>query len=574
MRVNISLKIIMSLLSITFILFSAMSYISVETYARDVTDSFVTRAEAVAYSIEAGIHNEDDIEERSNLLSLLQKSMWLDPEITDITFYVPRGGVLVGYVSSNSNNLDSMPGEKIIEVYESGEMLQGITDDKGGRKLRITGPLHLSGQVVGAVEMDFTMEEVDKKIADQVLFYAWFYVPVVLAFVLSIFVLLRTFIIKPLHKINEGMEAVSREKLDYAVRIDSDDEMGDLASAFNQMRKDLKQSRDQIKKHSQELEQKVEERTADLNQKVQELSNTKTAVLNMMEDMDEANKELVETQDRLKKTLQKLREMDAKKDQFISIAAHELKTPLTSIHGFSQLLQSEKILKDKTKREKYLKIMDKESKRLGKLVGDILDLSRIDLGTVKLRPEKVDINGMMENIKKEMEMAVKKAGLKSEYEIGEDIPRVRTDREKLTEIVINLINNAVKYTPKGKIYVKVFEEGENVHFMVKDTGMGISRKFQEKIFDRFYQVDSSFTRSAGGTGLGLSLCKEFVKMLGGEIWVVSEPRKGSEFHFTIPLKGSSSKYEKEEERKARKVLKESEDAEKKIKSTGLFSDKG
>lgn len=354
----------------------------------------------------------------------------------------------------------------------------------------------------------------------------------VAAVISGIFIFLT---IKPIQDLVKSTEKVRSGDLD--IKIDSSKFEGEieiLAIGFNQMVHDLKIYQDQIKKHAEELEQRVVERTNELYEKVKELTDSKTAVLNMMDDIDETNKELIKTQEDLKKSLKELKETDIKKDEFISIAAHELKTPLTSIHGFSQLLQSADV--NAEKRNKYLKIVDHETKRLAKLVDDILNLSRIDLGAVKLAIEEVDLTDLLDRIKKEMNVQMKARRLASEYDIDGNLPKITTDVEKLTEVLINLINNAVKYTPKGKITVRVFREKDNVHFMVKDTGIGIAKKNHEHVFNRFYQVDSSYTRSAGGVGLGLSLCKEFVSLLGGKIWFESELGKGSEFHFTLPLK--------------------------------------
>ncbi|MCD6590865.1 MAG: HAMP domain-containing protein [Candidatus Aenigmarchaeota archaeon] len=372
-------------------------------------------------------------------------------------------------------------------------------------------------------------------------------------------------IANPLIKMAKITQKIAKGEFEHRLNIKSKDEIGELASAFNKMTRDLRNYHEQIKRHAEELEEKVAKRTKELNTKVKELTNMKTAMLNMMEDMDETNRELIRTEDELKKTLQELKEMDVKKDQFISIAAHELKTPLTSIHGFSQLLQNKKIADDPAKREKYLKIMDRETKRLAKLVDDILNLSRIDLGAVKLAFEKVDVNELMDSVRREMEVQIKKKGLKSECIIEKGLPKIVTDREKLTQILINLISNAVKYTEKGKITVKVFKDNEHVHFMVKDTGIGIAKDQQEKIFERFYQIDSSYTRKAGGTGLGLALCREFVTLLGGKIWVKSKKGKGSEFHFVLPVKGVPEQKIKRQEEKVAKNLKKVEEIKNRLK---------
>jgi len=377
--------------------------------------------------------------------------------------------------------------------------------------------------------------------------------------------LLNISVIVPIKELKKATTEIARGNLDTKIEFRSKDEIGQLASAFSQMALNLKGSQEDVRKHAAELESKVKKRTADLDKKVAELTDTKTAVLNMMEDMEETNRKLIETQEELEQSMSELKEMDIKKDQFISIAAHELKTPLTSIHGFAQLLQNRKVANEFTKRNKYLKIMDHETKRLANLVGDILDLSRIDLGTVKLNIETVDVNTLLDEVKGEMEVVIKGKKLEPVFELKK-LPKIRTDRERLTQILINIINNAVKYTQKGSVTVKAFKDNGDAHFVIKDTGIGISKEYQERIFDRFYQVDSSYTRKASGTGLGLSLCKEFVEMLGGSIWVNSDPEKGSEFHFTVPLKGVSGKMIRKEEAKARESIKKAKEMSEKMKT--------
>ncbi len=343
-------------------------------------------------------------------------------------------------------------------------------------------------------------------------------------------------ITKPIIRLRDAAIKIGQGVLDTEIEIKSSNEIGELAASLNQMSVNLKKSQGEIEKHAADLEERVKERTKNLDEKMAEMAETKAALLNMMEDSDDTNKSLVSAQGQLKQSMTKLEEIDAKKDQFISIAAHELKTPLTSIHGFSQLLQDDKIAVDREKRAKYLSIIDSETKRLATLVTDILDLSRVDLGTIKLMPSEVDINETMSNIQKEMNVQITQKGLLSEYVIEKNLPKLYTDKERFIQILMNLINNSVKYTPKGKITVKAARERDFIHFSIKDTGIGIAKENHGHIFERFYQVDSSYTRKAGGTGLGLSLCKEFIERMGGKIWFESDIGRGSEFHFTIPVK--------------------------------------
>lgn len=246
--------------------------------------------------------------------------------------------------------------------------------------------------------------------------------------------------------------------------------------------------------------------------------------------------ELRKSHEALKKAFEELRELDRKKDEFISMAAHELKTPLAAISGFSQLLKSESIISNKEVREKYLEIIEKETKRLAKLVDDMLDLSRIDLGTIKIEIKRVNLYKLVQRIRDEVENEVKKKGLKLILKLEKDLPIVTTDEDKLHRIILNLVSNAIKYTPKGKITIHALRKNDFIQFCVEDTGIGIPKKYLQKIFERFFQIESPYTRAHKGSGLGLSICKELVKLLGGKIWVESKVGKGSKFFFTIPIK--------------------------------------
>ncbi len=381
----------------------------------------------------------------------------------------------------------------------------------------------------------------------------YFIVLVILGVLVSL--LISGSITKPIVRLRDIAIEMGKGKLNTKIPVKTRDEIGELASAFRRMARNLRDSQKEIEKRAEELEMRVKERTKQLDSRVSELTDTKTAVLNMMEDVDRTNMELMKTQEQLKKSLAELEEVDVKKNQFISIAAHELKTPLTSIHGFSQLLLNKKVSEKVGMRDKYLKIMDHETKRLSDLVDDILDLSRIDMGTMKFNIEIIDMNELLDSIRKEAEILIKKKGLEPEYEIAGKLPKVRTDPEKITQILINLVNNAAKYTPKGKVVLGASREGQKLHLFVKDTGIGIPKGKQKKIFERFYQIDSSYTRGAGGTGLGLALCKEFIEMLGGEIYVKSEPNIGSEFHVMLPIRAALKKGAKE---RARESIKKAE----------------
>ncbi|MEM5792523.1 MAG: HAMP domain-containing sensor histidine kinase [Candidatus Aenigmatarchaeota archaeon] len=242
----------------------------------------------------------------------------------------------------------------------------------------------------------------------------------------------------------------------------------------------------------------------------------------------------VNAEKKLKDSIRKLKELNKEKNMFLSIAAHELKTPMAAIKGFTQLLNNDELIKDKEKRSKYLKIIENEVDRLSLLVTDLLDLTRIDLGTIKLIIEDTNVSEILDRVEKEMQQLAKEKNLQLSYECKKEI-KLKTDKEKLYEILINLVSNAIKYTEKGFVKIVAEKEGKLIKFSVIDTGIGIDKKYRKKIFERFFQIDPTYTRENKGYGLGLSVCKELVNKMGGKIWFDSEVGKGTTFYFTLPI---------------------------------------
>ena len=160
----------------------------------------------------------------------------------------------------------------------------------------------------------------------------------------------------------------------------------------------------------------------------------------------------------------------------------------------------------------------------------------MDIGTLKLAWEDIKITDLIEEIEEQMDIIIKTKKLESEYKIEDNLPAVSIDKDRMIQVISNLINNAVHYTDKGKIALEAKRENNDILFSVSDTGAGIPNEHLGEIFERFYQVDNPLTRKIGGTGLGLSLCQGFVEALGGKIWVESEVGKGSTFCFTLPIK--------------------------------------
>lgn len=229
-----------------------------------------------------------------------------------------------------------------------------------------------------------------------------------------------------------------------------------------------------------------------------------------------------------------LRRLERVRRDFVANVSHEFKTPLTAIQGFAETLLSG-ALDDKANRRRFVEIIREHAQRLARLTDDLLKLSRIEAGRLELevRPSRVEalVNGCIETTRLKAEAK----GIQIHADLEENAPMVRGDGAQLSEVLQNLLDNAVQYTPAGgKIEVRARSNGQGVVFTVIDTGIGIPESDLERIFERFYRVDAARSREAGGTGLGLAIARHIVDAHGGRIWVESAVGQGSRFHFSIP----------------------------------------
>lgn len=242
-------------------------------------------------------------------------------------------------------------------------------------------------------------------------------------------------------------------------------------------------------------------------------------------------------EEQLKITKEKAEESDKLKSAFLANMSHEIRTPLNGILGFSYLLSKEELRKNQ--KEKFNKIIKHNGKQLLNIINDILDISKLEAHQLTLYSSTFSLNELIKEIETlylNNEKLIKKQikftthlGLKTNND------HIIADRERIMQILQNLINNAVKFTEQGKIECGYEQKGHKLKFYVKDTGSGISKEKQQEIFERFSQEKRNYKQNVDGTGLGLSIAKGLLDLMGGEIWVDSEIEKGSTFYFTIPL---------------------------------------
>lgn len=256
----------------------------------------------------------------------------------------------------------------------------------------------------------------------------------------------------------------------------------------------------------------------------------KKAMLEIFHDITERK----QTEAELTTSKEKAEESDRLKTAFLHNVSHEIRTPMNAIVGFTTLLNEPDLTPENHR--SYLEIITQSSNHLLSIVTDIIEVSNIEAGKLKLNMNKVIAHSVMEELYRQFSLEASSKGLiliyeQADYEIDKHF---YTDYTKLFQVLSNLLANACKFTQEGHVKMGYYYHPDKIEFFVSDTGIGISKDQQTKIFERFYQVDSGKDRQYEGTGLGLSLSKAYIEFLGGKLWVESESGKGSTFFLTLP----------------------------------------
>jgi signal transduction histidine kinase len=312
-------------------------------------------------------------------------------------------------------------------------------------------------------------------------------------------------ILRPVTDLSNAARSVSEER-NYSVRVPtrSEDELGALAETFNRML-------EQIEHHDRDLEEQVSARTAELVA---------------------ANAELTAARDRAD-------EAARLKSEFLANISHEIRTPMNVILGMTEITLDSPLM---PLQRRYLSLVYRSARSLLKMISDILDFSKAEAGRLDISPVEFGLAPMLAEAVAGLAPRAHSKGLDLDLKLAPDLPgTVVGDPARLEQVMVNLIGNALKFTETGSVEVRATshpstDDAIDLEVAVRDTGIGISPAQQQYIFEAFRQVDGSATRHFGGIGLGLTISHTLVGMMGGRMWVESEPGKGSTFHFTVPLR--------------------------------------
>lgn len=340
---------------------------------------------------------------------------------------------------------------------------------------------------------------------------------VVSGIILTISIVLILFIARtislPLSKLTDLVIRIGKGNYDSKIDIKSSDEVGELATNFEIMRQNVH----------------------DVNRSLNKIVDDRTR------ELQEANEELRQNDEYLANVNKELRLADKAKEEFMSMVSHELKTPLVPARGYIELLLRQKKIGDlNEKQKKYANIIYRNILKLEVLVNDVLDGYKIDMGKLKVQKNLVNVKVLISSVISDLDSLIgeKQITVIVDLRLVEETT-IMCDRRRIEQVFANLIKNAIDFVPpiSGKITIisELVNNNTMVQFSVEDNGTGIPYEKMDKLFHKFYQVDTSLIRKHGGSGLGLAICKGIVEAQGGTIWIDKGYREGAAFRFTIPL---------------------------------------
>lgn len=435
---------------------------------------------------------------------------------------------------------------------------------------------HNSNKMIGVIRVSLYLKQINSltsKLAFDIIQIA---VIVVFLSLIGVLIFSRN-ISKPLNLLSLASHKVAMGDFDAKVYLKGRDEIKELADNFNNMTEKLKELFDQVMSQKEELNTLI--RTIQEPLAVLDLNGTillanksfssvfafndnpgihytevipeegfdsifKQAVLDkksFTQEIEisndfficsanyiESKKEVV----LLLHNITEIKKLEKMKKDFVVNVSHELRTPLTAIKGFVETLEDET---DGETELHYISIIKRHTNRLINIVQDLLILSELEEPSSTLMLSKVDIRFLCDNVVKIFEQKITEKNLELVLDIQSDFPKMKVDTFRMEQVFVNLIDNAIKYTDAGNVNIKVNHDGKNVCIQISDSGVGITKEDQKRIFERFYIADKSRSRKVGGTGLGLSIVKHIVLLHNGEINVFSEPGKGTTFKIILPL---------------------------------------
>ncbi|MCK4901772.1 MAG: HAMP domain-containing protein [Thermoplasmatales archaeon] len=567
-RNSLSLKLTLIVVVIPAIVILSLTYINFVEQTVFFEEAYEEKATALAQALDASISKSEELveENKDNLFKDIIAFMTISKdsgiEKVSINLPDPITNILEVFVSSDVNSIETLSDSHNEISFTEDTVVRVPMHTEGSHTLTVITPLHVSGGIVGTYEIVLSMDDAYAALNARVNNFFMISAVSLLILVISFLFLLRRTIIQPITTFRNAANMIGEGNLDTEINIKTRDELGDLATAFNNMTNDLKTSRAEIKNYSKTLEIKVDERTKELEGskeelrgKVEALEKNKLALLNIMSDLkitindleqtkkeinfknidlNKAQKELSDLNRDLEQIVKErtaeLEKVLKHKDEFINQLGHDLKNPIVPITNLLPVLikkvEDPELLK-------YLEIISRRIHYIKNLVVQILEFARLSSPLLELDVENLNLLDITNQVFEDNELIFKQKNIKINNMINEKI-FVDADKLKIEELINNLSINAVKYMDEGGIItINADEDKDFINISIKDTGVGLTDEELSHVFDEFYKADWS-RHDQNSIGLGLSICKRIIEKHGGKIWAESSGHgKGSTFYFSI-----------------------------------------
>ena len=518
---------------VSFLVFQG--WVNVREHRRLVTKEFEKRGLALAsnlsFASELGVFSED-----AQLLEAAMRGTLRNPDVSYVLIHSRAGRVLArgGQSVTSGTPLGDAQGDRpsARQVERGGqrflEFVSPIVSERSqtpdevllGARVRAKGE-EAREEVIGAATVGLSLAGVEAQVRS----LATLWGGITAAFLLVSAAVLYGFslgITKPIKQLTQQAQKIAAGELQQQIAVRSRDEIGSLAAAFNYMTGSLRVSMNEKERaHSElaELNRTLEDR---IRQRTVELEERGVALERSLRELEEKSRQLAAA--------------SRHKSDFLANVSHELRTPMNAILGFNEMILDQVYGDISNELRRPLSDIQQSGRHLLRLISDVLDLSKIEAGRMDLVLGEYSVLDTVTAVRVSLTSLAVEKGLEFVVSVPAEMPLAYGDGRRVTQCLLNLVGNALKFTRQGRVEIAVDLLDEMLRFCVSDTGIGISREQIDKLFTEFQQADATVAREFGGTGLGLSITRKFVEMHGGRVWAESEIGKGSTFFFSIPLR--------------------------------------